>query len=136
MSAVDVVVLRLKSEEGFRALPYTDTEGHITIGYGLNVSAGISERVAASALLTQVQEDHEALSAYPWYAQLDSIRQSVCLDIAFNDGVHGLLAFPHMIAALSRQDWPTAATECHVENPELADRYKKLSQLLLIGGTT
>ncbi len=112
---------------------YTDSEGHRTVGYGLNLDVGISQRVAFAALQAQLDELHETLTKYPWYSQIDPVRQSVLLDIAFNDGLHGLLAFPHMLAAISRQDWASAATECHVENPELAGRYQKLSQILLTG---
>ncbi len=133
MSAVDVALPRLRQEEGFRATLYVDTEGHKTIGYGLNIDAGVSQRVAAAALQAQLEEIHEALSQYPWYAPLDPVRQSVLLDMAFNNGLAGLLHFPHMLAAISRQDWPSAATECHVQNPELAGRYQKLAQLLLTG---
>lgn len=135
MSAVDVALPRLRQEEGFRATLYVDTEGHKTIGYGLNIDAGISPRVAGAALQAQLEELDEALSKYPWYAPLDPVRQSVLLDLAFNNGLAGLLHFPHMLAAIARQDWASAATECHVENPELAGRYQKLAQLLLIGGT-
>ena len=133
MTAIDVVLPRLKQEEGFRATLYVDSEGHKTIGYGLNIDAGISQRVAAAALQAQLEELQEALSKYPWYAPLDAVRQSVLLDIAFNGGLAGLLHFPHLLAAVSRQDWTSAATECHVENPELAGRYQKLSQILLTG---
>lgn len=133
MTAIDVVLPRLKQEEGFRATLYVDTEGHKTIGYGLNIDAGISQRVAAAALQAQLEELQEALAKYSWYAPIDPVRQSVLLDIAFNNGLSGLLHFPHMLAAISRQDWASAATECHVENPELAGRYQKLAQLLLTG---
>lgn len=133
MTAIDVVLPRLKQEEGFCATLYVDTEGHKTIGYGLNIDAGISQRVAAAALQAQLEELQEALVKYPWYAPIDPVRQSVLLDIAFNNGLAGLLHFPHMLAAISRQDWASAATECHVENPELAGRYQKLAQLLLTG---
>ena len=136
MTAVEVVLPRLKTEEGFRAFPYKDTQGHTTVGYGLNLDAGLSQRVAAVALQAQLEELQEALAKYPWYQPLDPVRQSVLLDMAFNLGLSGLLHFPHMLAAISRQDWASAATECHVENPELAGRYQKLSQLLLIGGVT
>jgi lysozyme len=135
LTAVDIALPRLRQEEGFRATLYIDTEGHKTIGYGLNIDAGISQRVAAAALEAQLEELQETLAKYPWYALLDPVRQSVLLDIAFNNGLSGLLHFPHMLAAISRQDWSTASTECHVENPELAGRYQKLAQLLLIGGT-
>lgn len=133
MNAIDIALPRLRQEEGFRATLYVDTEGHKTIGYGLNIDAGISQRVAAAALQARLEELQEALTKYPWYAPMDSVRQSVLLDIAFNNGLAGLLHFPHMLAAISRQDWASSATECHVENPELAGRYQKLAQLLLTG---
>lgn len=136
MTAIDVALPRLRTEEGFRSTVYRDTEGHQTIGYGLNLDAGMSQRVAVAVLQAQLEELHEALSKYPWYAPIDSVRQSVLLDMAFNDGVTGLLHFPHMLAAICRQDWTSAAAECHVENPELAGRYEKLAQLLLIGSTS
>ena len=135
MTAVDLALPRLKTEEGFRATKYTDTEGYESIGYGLNVSAGVTEFEAAGFLAVQLQQRHRTLSAYPWYNTLDPVRQSVCLDIAFNDGLTGLLHFPHMIAALAKGDWATAAAECKVTNPELAGRYSALAQLLLTGTT-
>jgi lysozyme len=130
MTAVDLVIPRLRTEEGFRALPYKDTQGHLTVGFGCNLDVGLS-RFAAEALLTaQAGERHNDLLRFPWYAALDPVRQSVCLDIDFN--AH-LLTFPHMIAALAKGDWATAAAECKVTNPELAGRYATLAQLLLTG---
>lgn len=133
MNAVDLALSRLRTEEDFSATKYTDTRGHITVGYGFDVDAGISQFAAAALLQAQAIERHDALLAYSWYAQLDSVRQSVCLDIAFNSGLHGLLNFPHMIAALAMGDWKMAAAECKVSNAELASRYAALAQLLLTG---
>lgn len=133
MNAIDLALPRLKTEEGFRATKYTDTQGHLTIGYGFNVDAGISAFAAGALLQAQATERHEQLLAYSWYGALDPIRQSVCLDIAFNGGIHGLLNFAHMIAALAKGDWVTAAAECKVTNPELAGRYAALAKLLLTG---
>lgn len=133
MSAIDSALPRIRVEEGFRSRPYLDTEKHLTVGYGLNLDSGISERVAAAALVEQLQELHEMLSRYTWYAGLDPTRQGVCLDIAFNDGLHGMLGFHNMIAALGRQDWITAQSECHVQNPELQGRYATLARILLTG---
>src|SRR5256885_1513486 len=117
MTAVELVMPRLKIEESFRATKYTDTEGHLTIGYGFCIDAGISQFAAGALLLAQARERHDQLLSFPWYAGLDATRQSVCLDIAFNGGIHGLLNFPHMIAALAKGDWATAAAECKVTNP-------------------
>jgi len=134
MSAVDIALLRLQTEEGFRAFKYIDTTGHETIGYGFNIDAGITRHAASALLQEQVAELSDTLQQYPWYAALDPVRASVVLDIAFNQGIAGLLHYPHMIAALSRQDWASAATECAVADPKLdASRYAPLRQLLLAG---
>jgi lysozyme len=132
-NAIDFALPRLQTEEGFRATKYSDTRGHTTIGYGFDVDAGISQYAAAALLNAQAAERHNTLLTYPWYSALDPVRQSVCLDIAFNDGLHGLLEFVHMLSALAKQDWVTAAAECKVTNPELAGRYAALAQLLLTG---
>lgn len=133
MSAVEMALPRLRTEEGFRATAYKDTRGYLTIGYGFNIDGGISQFAASALCQAQAGEIHQMLLRYPWYAGLDEPRQSVCLDIAFNGGLHGLLNFPGMIAALGRKDWPAAAAECHVTNPELAGRYTALAQILLTG---
>jgi len=134
MNAVEKAAQRLKTEEGFRARSYRDSKGFLTIGYGFCIDFGITPRAAAALLQAQVQELHENLMEYSWYAALDVVRQSVCLDVAFNEGLHGLLGFPNMIAALARRDWPSAATECRVEDEKLdASRYAPLRQLLLTG---
>lgn len=133
MTAIDSARARLQTEEGFRPRLYRDTRGYQTIGYGFNVDAGVSQRVAAATLAEQLQELQETLSTYSWYAGLDPIRQGVCLDIAFNEGLHGLLRFPHMIAALAAKDWLAAQNECRVEDPKLSSRYAELGEIILTG---
>jgi GH24 family phage-related lysozyme (muramidase) len=120
-------------EEEFRARKYTDSNGLETIGYGFNIAAGISKRAATALLREQMAERHDELVKLPWYAALNEVRQGVCLDIAINAGTEGLLRFHNMIDALEIGDWPTAAKECSVSNPELAGRYAKLAQLMLTG---
>lgn len=136
MSAVDLAFPRVKQEEGFRALKYTDTRGLETIGYGFQIAAGISERAAAALLHEQMSERHDELMKFSWYSGLDEVRQGVCLDIAINAGTSGLLKFEKMIDALEIGDWSRAASECQVKNPELASRYAMLAQLLITGLVT
>jgi lysozyme len=136
VTAVDIALPRLQTEEGFRAVPYKDTNGNTTLGYGFNVDAGISKIAAAALLLASLNELQGYLLALAWYAALDPVRQSVCLDIAFNQGIMGLLRYPHMVAALARQDWMSASLECHVADPKLAARYAELAALLLNGGAS
>jgi lysozyme len=134
MSAIGVTVPRLQTEEGFRALPYTDTTGHVSIGYGFNVDAGISRTAAAALLSAMLSELDIALQEYPWYVNAGDVRASVFLDIAYNAGLNGLLNFPQMIACAQAGDWVGAAAQCAVANPNLdASRYAPLRALLLSG---
>src|SRR5262249_22553916 len=102
-------------------------------GYGCNVQAGWSQSFALKVLRLQVEERRDAIQQYSWFAKCSPTRRSVLLDIAFNDGVEGLLHFPHMLSAIDRADWVTAKQECAVQNPELAGRYADLGNLLLQG---
>jgi hypothetical protein len=143
MTAVEVLESRLTSAEGEKIYPYDDAtalrvrapKGHISWGRGFNLDAcgssglfAVMERYLLTQLDTQLQH-------YPWYA-IDATRASVLLEIAYNSGLSGLLHFPAMLSAVSRQDWASAAAECKVTNPELAGRYEKLARLLLVGGVT
>lgn len=135
MTAEDYAIARLMTEEGFRATVYTDVQGHQTIGYGFNVGAGISQKAALALLTTQVDELSEALAVYPWYASLDMVRASVCLDCAFNLGEHGLLQFQNMIVALGQKNWQQAHDELLDSEAArlLPERYGELAEILLTG---
>lgn len=145
MSAVSVLLTRLTSEEGERMWAYDDAtgarvrapEGNLTWGRGFNLDACGSSGLFDAMELYLVEACDKALQAFDWYAsldRLDGVRASVCLDIAYNGGVHGLLNYPHMITALAHQDWTTAAKECAVSDPKLdASRYAPLRQILLTG---
>jgi len=135
MSACDIAVTRLQSEEGFRALSYTDTTGHQTIGYGFNVTAGISKNAARALLLAQIQDISAVLSGYAWFQRLDDVRSAVLIDLAFNLGVNGLLHFPKMLAAIAARDWVTAHDELMNSDAAklLPNRYGALATTLLNG---
>jgi lysozyme len=135
-AAISETFARLQTEEGFRAMAYTDITGHVTIGYGFNVNGGITKGAAAALLLEQITEADEALQQeYPWYGQISSTRASVLIDMAINNGVSGLInGFPKMLAAAASGDWVTASAQCAVENPKLdTSRYAPLRSLLLSG---
>lgn len=141
MTAVELCYARLGTEEGRRTFAYNDATGkrvtcqpggNLSIAVGVNLETGLDDEEIDWLSKHRLDKVAQQLQQYSWYA-IDPVRQSVLLDIAFNAGVGGLLHFPHLLAAVSRQDWASAATECHVENPQLAGRYKKLAQLLLTG---
>ena len=137
MSAVDVALPRIQQEEGFRGMAYLDTEGHRTIGYGFDVDAGITQYAATGLLTAQLQELDRAFQVFQWYAALDPVRQSVCIDMAFNLGFHEFVnGWPRLIAALTARNWAAAQAECHTSTVEDEGRYTALGQLLLTGGAS
>jgi lysozyme len=59
---MDKLIAEIKRHEGFRPMAYRDTEGFLTIGYGLNLDAGISEPLASHILEWQVNDRAKALA--------------------------------------------------------------------------
>lgn len=135
MNAIDMAASRLEIEEGFRAQAYRDSRGKLTIGYGFNVDAGITQRAARALLLAQVTERAEVLSTYWWAQGLDDVRMSVLIDVSFNVGIGGLLHFPKMLAAVGTHNWQTAHDELLDSDAArmLTVRYQKLARILLTG---
>jgi lysozyme len=113
MDAISTATDLLKQEEGFKKFPYKDTMGNLTIGYGLALyKHGIPEPLAA--IITSyilANEIEPQLKTLTWYQNLDSIRQSIILDMAYQLGVGGLLAFNSMIACLANKDYNGAADD-------------------------
>jgi lysozyme len=134
-NAVDIAVPRLAREEAFKPFKYKDPRGHETIAYGFNIDAGISQYAALALLQAQSEERHIALGKFPWYATLDPPRQSVFVDLSFNDGIEGLLHFHKTITATAAANWQTAHDELLDSDAarELPSRYKPLAQIMLTG---
>jgi lysozyme len=135
VTATDLTVARLATEEGFRAKAYRDTKGKLTIGYGFSVDAGISQYCAHALLEAQAQELAIELGRFSWFVGLDDIRASVLIDLAFNDGLVGLLHFPKMIAGIGARNWQVAHDELLDSEAarELPTRYSALAKILLNG---
>jgi lysozyme len=146
MSAVSLCFLRLNTEEGRRAFAYNDAtgrkvtcepQGNLTIAVGVNLEEGLDDEeidwLSQHRLTACFNRIYNRL---PWFGTLDEARQSVLLDIGYNEGVGGLLNFPKMLAAVQRQDWKTAQAECQVEDPELQARYTALGEILFTGSAT
>lgn len=115
MTSVDLANLRaqLKRQEGVRLKPYKCPAGKLTIGCGRNLDdRGITLEEAETLL------DHdingvlaECSRTFGFWLTLDTVRQAVLLNMAFNIGLPALLAFRKMLAAIERQDYAAAADE-------------------------
>lgn len=106
--------------EGLSLVPYLDTVGVWTIGYG-HALHGKMEHEIADLTWTKPQADaqlrddiadaiHDA-STFPWFQSLDAVRQEVLVELAFNLGLTKLRKFVKMLAAIAVKDWHTAAQE-------------------------
>lgn len=108
-----MVLTALMQDEGFCAKPYKDTEGKTTLGYGRNLDDNPLTITEAKALLyndvTRTVADLDRM--IPWWRNLNEVRQSVLVNMAFNMGALKLIGFRKMIAALQAGDYATAAKE-------------------------
>ena len=112
LSSVDRVMSRLKVQEGFRAMPYRDSEGVLTIGYGTNLEIGITMR-EGSYLLSERVHVAEIRFSHAWkpYRDMPVDVQVELLDMAYQLGVSGLLGFHDMLANLALGNYEGAAIE-------------------------
>ena len=114
------LVSRLKVEEGFSAYTYLDTRGITTIGYGTNLSRGITEAEAEGLLRTRLNDKRISLRSLwkPFADQPVSVRAAL-LDMAYQLGTDGVLEFHDMLYALERKDYEGAAEAAEASNWDL-----------------
>jgi lysozyme len=126
----------LKQDEGLRLLPYKDTVGKLTIGYGLNLDAGITEVEANWILQNRVNDIKRSLhSSFNWYRAMDGARQDVIVNMVYNLGLAGVLRFKKMIGSLENQDYDRAAHEMLDSKwaTQVGKRAERLAEVMMKG---
>ena len=103
----------IQKVEGFRQFPYKDTTGNFTIGYGHNLSAnGINLITGEFILQCDLENALVACKAkIDFFDKLNLARQYILLNMAFNMGIGGLLAFEKMLNAMRIDQFNDAALE-------------------------
>lgn len=107
----------LKTAEGWSPVPYRDTRGVWTIGYGHALTQEPSDGMrwtkgqSETQLLRDVADAIHDASSFAWFPTLDTVRQEVIVELAFNLGLPRLQGFKRMLAALSVKDYDRAAHE-------------------------
>jgi lysozyme len=105
----------IRAHEGYEQFSYADSMGFATIGIGRCTDRrrgkGISEEEAYYLLRNDIADCDKELLPYAWYKIQDDVRKCALIELCFNLGVHGLLEFRNMIAALLAKDYATAANE-------------------------
>ena len=104
---------QLKTHEGYKEFPYTDTVGKLTIGLGHNLTdRGLSEKAIAFIFYEDVQEAESELDKLhkPW-RKLDETRRRALTDIMFNLGPNRFKNFRKFWKAMQSVDYKSAAAE-------------------------
>ncbi len=111
---IEKAVALIKRHEGLRLKPYRCPAGKLTIGYGRNLDdKGISIKAAEFLLTEDINEAISNLRRV--FLDFDSFteqRQCALIDMMFNLGMGGFMAFARMIAAIGDGEWDLAAEEC------------------------
>ncbi len=98
---------------GGRHLPYEDTVGVQTIGYGRAIGRiGISEEEASLLLEHDMERSISDLDfACSWWRNLDEARQAALAELCFQLGLNGLLGFRRTLDALRTGRFEDAAAD-------------------------
>ena len=102
----------IRKHEGLSLLPYEDTEGHLTIGFGHNLDSGITIQQAYLLLESDLEICMTELDkGFPGWREHPEHVQNVLIEMQFNLGRPRLSKFKKMWTALSNDDYETAAKE-------------------------
>ncbi len=111
---IDELTKQLRRDEGVRPAAYQDHLGFWTIGVGRLIDArkggGLRDSEIDLLLLNDINDRVEALNdALPWFQDLSEPRKGVLLNMAFQLGTAGLLAFTTTLAHVRAGRYSDAA---------------------------
>ncbi|MGR3179814.1 MAG: glycoside hydrolase family protein [Candidatus Anammoxibacter sp.] len=101
----------LRTEEGFSSVPYKDSKGLLTIGYGTlieKISKAEAEMLLRSRLQDKIAELDRALI---WYQDMPETIQNIMAAMAYQLGTEGLLGFKNTLRFMSMKKFALAADE-------------------------
>lgn len=127
---------KIEEHEGKKRFVYFDSLNIATVGIGRAIAPGtngLSDDECYYLLRNDIDRVYQALKDYDWFSKQNDVVQGVLIELGFNIGVNGLLAFKKMIAALQKDDYITAAKEMldskwasqvHGRSTDMADRMR------------
>ena len=98
--------------EGFRSKIYECSAGKKTIGYGLNLESGITEKEAAALLSMRMKALYGVIeSRFTWFSSLPEEKKIAIADMNYQLGVNGFSKFVKSIGFMADGDYGNAADE-------------------------
>lgn len=123
---------QLRRDEGEKLSAYQDHLGFWTIGIGRLIDSrrggGISTDESTMLLRNDIARIRvELLQRLPWFVHLDPVRQGVLMNMAFQLGINGLMAFQDTLGKVQTGDYAVAAdkmlqSKWATQTPERAKR--------------
>lgn len=110
------ITKQLRRDEGVEKSAYQDSLGYWTIGVGRLIDKRKGGRLRDNEidflLSNDIDEVEEALEArISFYKSLDEARRGVLLNMAFNLGIDGLLAFKNTLRLVGEGKYKEASVE-------------------------
>ena len=157
MKEIDNVILQLTRHEGFRAKPYYCTAKKLTVGYGRNLDDNeltsdekimldvhcdlkypdhaITKQQAVVLLVADIKKIEVELNRRRFFKKLDEPRKGVLINMAFNLGVSGMMAFKKMVSAIIRGEFEEARDEMLDSRwaNQVPNRANELAEQMLTG---
>ena len=102
----------IQRHEGCRHLPYQDSLGVWTVGYGHNLEQPLSHAAVLHIFRDDLNEAmNNCLHAFPWFADLTPARAHALIDMCFNLGLPRFQKFAKFLKAMEQGEYETAANE-------------------------
>ena len=116
MNKMDRLIEQLKRHEGVETHAYKCSSGKLTIGVGRNIDpeGGIGltmdeiEYLLSNDILRCIKE---LSTEYPWFGDLEEVRQEAIINIFLNLGATRFRLFKRALAAMEEGNYETASTE-------------------------
>ena len=111
---MEALIDSIKRHEGLRLFPYNDTTGHLSIGYGRNLTSnGISTQEAEIMLKSDIGAARHYFDLLPLEVRkkCNQAREDILTEMVFQLGYMGVLRFKRMLGAIQAGDFERASKE-------------------------
>lgn len=106
---------QITAHEDIKQSAYQDSLGYWTIGIGKLIDARKGGKLSLDEINyifnNSLEDAYNDLKIYPWFNNLDEIRQGVLIELDFNIGLPNLLGFIMMIACIKNHDYVGASNQ-------------------------